>query len=95
VAFDVENIKPIHWPPPEADPMSTLILGDSDKDVIKALARKYTKHQGSWGADFIAGKGEGQIFLLHGDSTHIDHNQIFQLTSSLRTSWYREDIYRW
>jgi hypothetical protein len=46
--------------------MSTLILGDSDKDVIKALARKYAKGQGSWGADHMQGKGAGQIFLLHG-----------------------------
>ena len=46
--------------------MNELILADSDKDVIKALTRKYCKGQGKWAADFIEGKGEGQIFLLHG-----------------------------
>jgi len=66
VGFDVENIEPIIWPPREIDPMSTLILDESDKDVVKALARKYSRGQGTWGADFVEGKGEGQIFLLHG-----------------------------
>jgi hypothetical protein len=66
VGFDIEYIQPVVWPSKEVDPMSNLILGDSDKDVIKALARKYSKHEGVWGADFIEGKGEGQIFLLHG-----------------------------
>jgi hypothetical protein len=66
VGFDVENIEPIEWPPREIDPMSTLILDDSDKDVVKALARKYSRGQATWGADFVEGKGEGQIFLLHG-----------------------------
>lgn len=55
----------MHWPD-DNDPMSTLILSNSDKHVIKALARKYTRHQSAWGADFIKGKGEGLIFLLHG-----------------------------
>jgi hypothetical protein len=48
--------------------MSTLILKDSDKDLIKALTRQYSKGHGSWGADHVRGKGEGQIFLLHGRS---------------------------
>jgi hypothetical protein len=66
VGFDVENIQPIIWPPREIDPMSSLILDDSDKGVLKALARKYSRGRGTWGADFVEGKGEGQIFLLHG-----------------------------
>jgi hypothetical protein len=67
VGFDVENIRHFVWPEKHIDPMSTLILGESDKDVIKALARKYSKGKDKWGADFIKGKGEGQIFLLHGE----------------------------
>jgi len=66
VGFDVEAISPVTWPPKESDPMGMLILRDSDKDVIKALARKFSKHKETWGADFIEGKGEGNIFLLHG-----------------------------
>lgn len=66
MAFDVENIADIDWPSREHDLMNELILADSDKDVIKALTRKYYKGQKKWAADFIEGKGEGQIFLLHG-----------------------------
>tara|TARA_R110002060_G_scaffold5880_1_gene9006 strand:+ start:1084 stop:1380 length:297 start_codon:yes stop_codon:yes gene_type:complete len=66
VAFDIDSIQPIEWPSREHDLMNELILADSDKDVIKALTRKYCKGQGKWAADFIEGKGEGQIFLLHG-----------------------------
>lgn len=61
VGFDVEYISPISWPSKDVDPMDTLILGNSDKDVIKSLARKYSRREDTWGADFIAGKGEGQV----------------------------------
>jgi hypothetical protein len=67
VGFEIENLRPIEWPPRESDPMSSLILNDSDKDLLKALARKYSKGQGPWSADFVKGRGEGQIFLLHGE----------------------------
>lgn len=66
MGYDIEYLQPMVWPAKGVDPMNNLILGDSDKDVIKALARKYSKNEGAWGADFIQGKGEGQIFLLHG-----------------------------
>jgi hypothetical protein len=59
VGFDVENIQPIIWPLRERDLMSALILDDSDKDVVKALVRKYSRGQATWGADFVKGKGEG------------------------------------
>jgi hypothetical protein len=65
VFFDIECIQPIAWPPAGSDQMSSLILEESDKDVIRALTRKYERGE-SWGADYIKGKGEGQIFLLHG-----------------------------
>jgi hypothetical protein len=48
------------------NPMDSLIMEDSDKDVLQALTRKYAQGQEAWGADFTEGKGEGQIFLLHG-----------------------------
>lgn len=65
VGFDVENVLPIKWPTRE-DMMSELILDDSDKDIIRALTRKHAKVDDNWSADYIEGKGEGQIFLLHG-----------------------------
>ena len=64
--FDVEYVEAIAWLPIEKNPMDALIMEDSDKDVLQALTRKYAKGQEAWGADFTEGKGEGQIFLLHG-----------------------------
>jgi len=63
VDFDVEYVVPIKWPPREKNPMDPLIMEDSDKDVLRALTRKYARGQGTWDADFTEGKGEG---LLHG-----------------------------
>lgn len=68
VAFLVDNIQPIKWPSRQNDPMTTLILKESDKDLIKALTRQYSRGLEPWVADHIQGKGEGQIFLLHGGS---------------------------
>jgi len=66
VSFEVENIWPITWPVRQSDPMSFLILDESDKDVIKSISKKHSKGLEAWGADSIGGKGEGQIILLHG-----------------------------
>jgi hypothetical protein len=56
VGFDVENIQPIIWPLRERDPMSALILDDSDKDVVKALVRKYSRGQATWGGRLCQGE---------------------------------------
>ncbi|KAI1362713.1 hypothetical protein F5Y08DRAFT_261956 [Xylaria arbuscula] len=41
---------------------------EKNKDTIKAIVKTYTDNSqnGNFHADFIRGKGEGQIFLLHG-----------------------------
>jgi ATP-dependent 26S proteasome regulatory subunit len=41
---------------------------ESNKDTIKAIVKTYTDSEGEnlVGVDFIPGKGEGQIILLHG-----------------------------
>ncbi|KAJ8105713.1 hypothetical protein ONZ43_g7315 [Nemania bipapillata] len=41
---------------------------ESNKETIKAIVKTYTDggQNGYFSADFIKGKGEGQIFLLHG-----------------------------
>ena len=63
-----------------ADPMfdekmiDTLVIPDERRDLIKALAQPHAKQNGvggssglkPWTADFVAGKGAGKIFLLHG-----------------------------
>ncbi|KAJ4399969.1 hypothetical protein N0V91_009042 [Didymella pomorum] len=45
-----------------------LVMEPGNKDIIKAIAKIYTDEapQGRFSADFISGKGEGQIILLHG-----------------------------
>jgi hypothetical protein len=67
VFFDIELIGVICWSPEGDDPMSKLILGSTDIDILKALSRTHgNRAPVVWSADFIPGKGEGQIFLLHG-----------------------------
>jgi SpoVK/Ycf46/Vps4 family AAA+-type ATPase len=42
---------------------------ETNKDTIKAIVKTYADSSGQaelFSADFIHGKGEGQIFLLHG-----------------------------
>jgi Cdc6-like AAA superfamily ATPase len=47
--------------------MDNLILPDEDLKLIAALSRKHLSAQTSYQfADFIGGKGEGLILLLHG-----------------------------
>jgi hypothetical protein len=93
VLFDVECIQPIAWPRAGSDQMSSLILEESDKDVIRALTRKYARGE-SWGADYIKGKGEGQIFLLHGEQSN-SQNLIYTLTIARRAPWHRENLHSW
>lgn len=54
--------------------IDTLVMADDRRQMIKALAENYSQ-KGSpnpasahrpWTADFVEGKGEGKIFLLHG-----------------------------
>ena len=54
--------------------IDTLVMEEERRRLIKALAKNYQlgTHPISeavykpWAADFVAGKGEGKIFLLHG-----------------------------
>lgn len=53
--------------------IDTLVMKESLKSMIKALTISYTQSssspehfKGPWAADFVAGKGEGLLFLLHG-----------------------------
>jgi SpoVK/Ycf46/Vps4 family AAA+-type ATPase len=48
--------------------IDSLVMDESNKSLIRAVARTYTegdRHK-RFNADFIHGKGEGQIILLHG-----------------------------
>ena len=64
--LDVENLQE---PEIDYDAINQLELEQSKtKDLIKAICQNYTSKDShlSYAADFIQGKGEGHIFLLHG-----------------------------
>ncbi|KAF2760974.1 P-loop containing nucleoside triphosphate hydrolase protein [Pseudovirgaria hyperparasitica] len=56
--------------------MNDLVLASDTKNLIKLLSKKYARETPApaadapeadhWAADFVQGKGEGMIFLLHG-----------------------------
>ena len=54
--------------------IDTLVMEEPRRRLIKALAKNYQTGTDPsseaayepWVADFVAGKGEGKIFLLHG-----------------------------
>lgn len=65
VAFDITKIQPIKFPPKGEGAIENLILHPTDVEYLKKLSSKSslaTSH-----VDFIKGKGEGQIFLFHGE----------------------------
>lgn len=43
-----------------------LVMDLANKNMLKAIATIYTDNAQRFSADFIYGKGEGQIILLHG-----------------------------
>lgn len=43
-----------------------LVMSNPLKELIKGIAKTYTDKSELFSADFIHGKGEGQIILLHG-----------------------------
>lgn len=50
------------------DSIKNLQLDAPAAQIIKALSMQQDQSGDSWGADFIKGKGAGQIILLHGTS---------------------------
>jgi hypothetical protein len=50
------------------DAINRLVMDPTNKSIIKAIAKTYTDTEAGslFSADFIHGKGEGQILLLHG-----------------------------
>ncbi|GAB1729922.1 hypothetical protein NU195Hw_Modified_191t1 [Hortaea werneckii] len=51
---------------PSEDSIKNLQLDPAAVQIIKALSMQQDQSGDSWGADFIEGKGAGQIILLHG-----------------------------
>ncbi|KAE8556235.1 hypothetical protein EYB25_000935 [Talaromyces marneffei] len=51
---------------PSMESISNLIIGEDELRTIRALSNKQNSTAKQWSADFIEGKGTGQIILLHG-----------------------------
>lgn len=51
---------------PSLESISNLIIGEDELRTIRALSNKQNSKTKQWSADFIQGKGTGQIILLHG-----------------------------
>jgi hypothetical protein len=63
------HIDQVSDPQIEPRPFENLVLDDGIKRTIASLVRNYMesrKNIKSWNVDFIKGKGEGLVFLLHG-----------------------------
>ncbi|MCJ1247879.1 hypothetical protein MMC30_005094 [Trapelia coarctata] len=63
------NIEHLREPEFQVNLIKDLVLEDEAKAMIQALSHRYTVEKSTeeaWSADFVANKGEGQIFLLHG-----------------------------
>ncbi|KAL8859320.1 MAG: hypothetical protein Q9178_004258 [Gyalolechia marmorata] len=72
--WEVLDIACISAPSFDRDMIDTLVIADERRQMIKALAENYMQKRSGdpapanrpWTADFVEGKGEGKIFLLHG-----------------------------
>lgn len=68
------NVASFHEPTFEEDMIDKLVMNSTRIKTLKALAGSYIRqdiHGNSlktdpWNADFIQGKGQGKIILLHG-----------------------------
>lgn len=51
---------------PSQESIENLVLGEDELKTIRGLSRRQNSTHDIWAADFIEGKGKGQIILLHG-----------------------------
>ena len=65
---DIVEVDGLNDPLFIVDAITRLVMNESKKSIIKAIAKTYTDTDGGsmFNADFIQGKGEGQVLLLHG-----------------------------
>lgn len=62
--LEVDHIQNINWNKEAFD--RRLVLKQSKKDLVKSLVTIHMKNEPAVRSDFIEGKGEGLIILLHG-----------------------------
>lgn len=56
----------IHAISPSEESIKNLVLGEDELKIIRSISRRQNSKKDTWAADFIEGKGRGQIILLHG-----------------------------
>jgi SpoVK/Ycf46/Vps4 family AAA+-type ATPase len=66
--YDIVEVDGLVEPLIVVDAINRLVMDPTNKSIIKAIAKTYTDTEAGslFSADFIHGKGEGQILLLHG-----------------------------
>lgn len=63
---DLLDVANLQEPEMAETAIERLVIRPGNKQLIKAVAKTYTDNSKVFSADFIYGKGEGQIILLHG-----------------------------
>jgi hypothetical protein len=63
---DLLDVAKLQEPSMAEKAIDRLVMRDGNKKLIKSIAKTYTDSSARFKADFIYGKGEGQIILLHG-----------------------------
>lgn len=78
----------------DSNPMKYLIMGQEKQEMIEAVAgspRKGTALKPwttDWSADFIEGKGRGQVIFLHGMLIRNEYSYFFSPDARDRTYTY-------
>jgi hypothetical protein len=93
VAKDSINTAYMNRIEPSDDSINNLVVSDSALKTIRALASRLDRNKAkkTWSADFIEGKGIGQIILLHGECfQQRDRDDIDNVD---RTTWSGKDVY--
>lgn len=78
----LDRLKPVES---SSESIDNLVLVDNNAlQTIRALSVRQNSRQKAWSADFIEGKGSGQIILLHGELALMHHQPSwFLLTCKL------------
>jgi SpoVK/Ycf46/Vps4 family AAA+-type ATPase len=65
--IDLLDVEHLAEPEISEDAIDRLVMNEKSKSAIKAIVKTYTDRDDSLPrGDFIHGKGEGQVILLHG-----------------------------
>ena len=67
-----------------------LVIDHKDQEIIRAISHPQVS---DWKLDFIQGKGEGQIVLLHGSLSTLYNLKVTK--TRYRTTWSGQDLYCW